>query len=114
MGDLVEELVSTLLSWPNVTPRRMFGSDCFLVKERMFAFIMEDAVVTKLPEEARLRASVEAQAKPFQHTSGPFGEWIQLPLEVAQSGEVLLSWVRQGYEYVQKTPPRSAFRRGKR
>lgn len=95
-------LREALLTWSGVTLRRMFGSHGLFVDGRLFAVVEDDAVATKLPREAYDRAKQE----PFQPVPDrPFGQWLQFPLGGHEGEQDLLTWLRQGYEYVKSTPP---------
>ncbi len=90
------------MSWPDVSLRRMFGSDCFLARGRMFAFVMEEGVVLKLPEERYQEALSLPGVEPFTMRGVPFGKWARFPAGEAGSP---LPWLRAAYEYVLATPP---------
>ena len=34
-----------ILSWPNVTAKKMYGCPCYKYKEKLFAFIVTDGIV---------------------------------------------------------------------
>ena len=108
-----DSLYPELMSWPDVTLRRMFGADCFLVRGRMFAFA-RDGVVAKVAEARYQDALALPGSAPFQIRPGlTFGRWVRFPAEddgPADGGQALLSWLRLAYEYVLAEPPR---RRGR-
>lgn len=88
------------MSWPQVSLRRMFGADCFLVRGRMFAFAHEGGFVVKLPEEGYRQALARPGAAPFTMRGVPFGKWARLA-----AGDDTLSWLRLAYEHVLAEPP---------
>lgn len=101
------------MSWPDVTARRMFGSDCLLARGHMFAFFANDGIVIKLPEDRYRRALALPGVEPFTmpRPSGrgaPFGRWAQFPWSEALA---MLPWLLVAYEHVLAEPPK---RRSKR
>lgn len=107
---MVNALYPELMSWPDVSLRRMFGADCFLSRGRMFAFAFKDGVVTKVAKDRYRDALAVPGAAPFESRPGLiFGRWVRFPsLDRASSkdAESLISWLRLAYEAVLTEPPR--------
>ena len=45
MKNLRLKLEKEILSWPNVTTKKMYGCPCYKYKEKLFAFLVTDGVV---------------------------------------------------------------------
>lgn len=111
---MLEELDGRAMAWPGISKRRMFGSDCYLVKGRMFAFSEGPSLVLKLPPADRDRLLARPDASPFLMRPGvPFGEWVQWrprPYETEQA----LSLLRAAYDHVSQLKPTRPRRRRRR
>jgi hypothetical protein len=61
------EIEKEILSWPDVTTKKMYGCPCYQNKEKLFAFLVTDGVVlTKTSEQDKMKLSKEFEIKPFQ------------------------------------------------
>ena len=104
--EIKEAMDLHLLPWEDVTSRKMFGGLCYLFQDRMFAFIMEEAVVTKLPSAEREKAMKRHGGSEFLSAQGrPFGEWTQFPVKKPAEVQAVMPWVKIGYDYVKSLPP---------
>ena len=100
------EIVANLMAWGQVEPRRMFGSDAYLVKGKMFAFFVHDGVVVKVSSPQRERLLEDARVSPFSHQGKRFGDWLHLRLSDPQDVSLALPAIEESYRYVQATPAR--------
>jgi TfoX/Sxy family transcriptional regulator of competence genes len=74
-------LAAALLGLDGVTTRRMFGCDGFFTRAKLFAFLTDTALVTKVPEAERARVLEAKGARPFRVSARVrFGRWIEVPL----------------------------------
>ncbi|MEP6572814.1 MAG: TfoX/Sxy family protein [Gemmatimonadota bacterium] len=82
---------AALESLPDVTSKRMFGARAYFTRDRMFAFLVEEAVVLKLPEQARQEVLAERIARPFLTGDHPaFGRWVEVGIRAQETrGRVL-------------------------
>jgi hypothetical protein len=72
-------LKETLNGLPEVASKRMFGADAYFTRQRMFAFLMEEVIVLKLPEGERLQMIGARIARPFlTGEDAPFGRWVEV------------------------------------
>jgi hypothetical protein len=61
---------------PGVRLGRMFGMPAGYVGRRLFACVMEEGLLVRLPDEIA-RRELKGQAKPFSRRSGrPLGSWV--------------------------------------
>lgn len=104
----MDDLRARLLSLPDTSYRRMFGSDCFLAGGRMFAFVMEDALVLRLPAERYQEALTLPGVQPFTMRGVPFGKWARFSASDASS---LLPWLRAAHDHVLAQPPKRGRKR---
>ena len=120
MGDVAttmdkdEELDARAMAWPGVSKRRMFGSDCYLVEGRMFAFWEGTSLVLKLPPADRDRLLARPDASPFLMRPGvPFGQWVQWRPRPDET-ELALSLLQSAFDHVSRLRPARPRRRRRR
>lgn len=73
---------AAILAFSGVTPKKLFGAQAFFFGPRMFAFLVDGAVVLKLPAGERRAALERKVGRPFlvgAHV--PFGRWLEVPLD---------------------------------
>ncbi len=104
----VEERLAQLLAWPNVSHRRMFNADCFLVGGSMFLILPPEGVAAfKLPDPEREELLGLPGAGPFVVSIGAFGKWVQAPLASLDDGP-LVGYARAACEHVRANPPKKS------
>ena len=80
-ADTSAAMHAALLSLPGVTPKKLFGAQAFFFGPRMFAFLVDEAVVLKLPASERGAALQQNAGRPFLVGANvPFGRWLEVPL----------------------------------
>jgi hypothetical protein len=108
---MLEEVETRAMAWPGVSKRRMFGSDCYLVEGRMFAFWQSTSLVLKLPPADRDRLLARPDASPFLMRPGvPFGEWVQWRPRPDET-EPALSLLQSAFDHVSRLRPARLRRR---
>ncbi|MGH7533496.1 MAG: hypothetical protein ACREL4_09420 [Gemmatimonadales bacterium] len=73
---------AAILALPGVAPKKLFGAQAFFFGPRMFAFLVDGAVVLKLPAGERRAALERKLGRPFlvgAHV--PFGRWLEVALD---------------------------------
>lgn len=102
---VVKDRLTELLTWPDVSHRRMMGADCFLVRGQMFIILPPDgSAAVKLPEPERERFLALPGAGPFTVSRGTFGTWVQAPL-ASLDDRSLIAYARSACEHVRTLPP---------
>jgi TfoX/Sxy family transcriptional regulator of competence genes len=108
---MLEELETRAMTWPGVSKRRMFGSDCYLVQARMFAFREGTSLVLKLPPADRDRLLTRPDASPFLMRPGvSFGQWVQWRPRPDDT-ELALSLLQSAFDHVSRLKPARSKRR---
>ena len=102
--ELKQALDSVLLSWPNVSSRKMFGGVDYMVGGQMFAALSEGVVGAKLPDDLRRQALQLAGVSPFQPTGRPLGTWVQFVVLLADDVSVVIPWLEAASQYVASEP----------
>ena len=66
MQNIRLEIEKEILSWPNVTTRKMYGCPCYKYKDKLFAFLVTGGVVlTKVSEKDKIKLYEEFIIRPF-------------------------------------------------
>jgi len=77
-NDAYDVVRAAILAMPSVSTKRMFGADAFFTGNRMFAFLLDTAIVLKLPESERQDVLDTRQARPFLTPDRSiFGRWVE-------------------------------------
>lgn len=99
MDPIKEAFEADVLLMPDVNPRKMMGSPCYMAGNKMFATIVDDAIViTKLEEEDRETLMADHGAGPFIHGTKVMSKWMKVPIEKEDDLDVILPYVVRSYE----------------
>ncbi len=100
MRNIRVKLEKEVLSWPDVTTRKMYGCPCYKHNEKLFAFLVTDGVVlTKASEQDKMRLSKEFLVKPFQASSRTMKGWPQIPLDETSDLKKVLFFIKESYNH---------------
>ncbi|HEY0881286.1 MAG TPA: TfoX/Sxy family protein [Archangium sp.] len=104
LADLTAEL-------PEVTERRMFGSDAFFANGSIFCMAWDGRVLVKLPDPARFEVAIALEG------SGPFDPmkkgrtmtgWVAMPEAMHDDVEALQPWLEEAHRAAMSRPPKTA------
>jgi TfoX/Sxy family transcriptional regulator of competence genes len=99
MDPIKEAFEADVLRMPDVNPRKMMGCPCYMAGNKMFATIVDDAIViTKLEEEDRETLMADHGAGPFTHGTKVMSKWMKVPIEKEDDLDVILPYVVRSYE----------------
>ncbi len=88
-SDAHEMVKAAALGLADAESKRMFGADAFFVESRMFAFLLDETVVLKLPEQERRRLLASKVGRPFLvDERAPFGRWVEVGLRSCEAGQL--------------------------
>lgn len=106
LKDLVVGLVEEL---PEVSARRMFGSDAWFANGRIFSLVWDGRVAVKLTDPARYGAlAAHAGAEPW----GPIprakamAHWLLVPEEFHDDADALRPWMEAAHRLALASPPK--------
>ena len=103
MHDFRVRIEKEILSWPNVTTRKMYGCPCYKNRDKLFAFLATDSVVlTKVGEQDIVQLSREFNVQPFQAGKRTMTRWPQISVDATTDLEKILRFVKSSYEQSQK------------
>lgn len=98
MQNLRLKLEKEILSWSDVTTKKMYGCPCYKYKEKLFAFLVTDGIVlTKASDEDKIKLSKEFKIKPFQAANRIMKNWPQIPLEKESNLEKIIFFIKNSY-----------------
>ena len=100
---LREALEREILSWSQVTHRKMMGCPCYMANGKMFAGLVTGGmVITKLTQDEREELGKIHSVKPFQAGGRTLKKWAHLTLE-PEDLEEIMPYVRASYEAALKS-----------
>jgi len=92
-----------ILTWPEVTTKKMYGCPCYKYKDNLFAFLVTDGIVlTKANEQDKMKLSKEFSIKPFQAATRTMKGWPQIPVDGTSNLEKIIPFIKNSY-YHSKT-----------
>lgn len=87
-----------ILTWPDVSTKKMYGCPCYKYKEKLFAFLVTDGVVlTKVSEQDKGVLSKEFTSKPFQAATRTMKNWLQIPVDDTSKLKKILPFIKKSY-----------------
>lgn len=91
-------LEQSLLRWPLVTMKRMFGCPCYVAKGKLFAFLVSNGIViTKLSPDQRDRMKSEFQTTSFRAKEKSVEKWIKVSLKEENDLPKIIPFVEMSY-----------------
>lgn len=98
MQNLRLKIEKEILSWPNVTTKKMFGCPCYKNKETLFAFLVTDGIVlTKASEQDKIKLTKEFKIKPFKSATRTMKGWPQIPFDDTSDLEKIIPFIQNSY-----------------
>ena len=99
MGALREMVEAELLSWPDVSTKKMFGCPSYKVGDKLFAFLVTDGLVLiGLPDELREKLLSERGGTHFTTGNRTMKTWVRMPLETPDDLPALMELAGVGYD----------------
>ena len=103
MKDSRIHMEKTILTWPDVRTKKMFGCPCYIVKDVLFAFLVTGGIViTDLDDEDREKLSKTHRTKPFHAGKRTVQKWIQVSIKGKNELDSISSFIRKSYESARK------------
>ncbi len=98
MKNLRVRLEKEILSWPDVTTKKMYGCPCYKYNDKLFGFLVTDGVVlTKASEQDKMKLSQEFMIKPFQAATRIMKGWPQIPVDETSDLKKIISFIKNSY-----------------
>lgn len=110
--NLLDSLADRYLSLPDVTQKRMFGSDGLAVRGKFFAFFGGGGgLILKLPADQAAALCTAGLGQPVQMGGRKMREWISI--DQPPAGQDISSWaalLADAYAYVDRLTPAASNR----
>jgi TfoX/Sxy family transcriptional regulator of competence genes len=106
LKELVAELSAEL---PEVTERRMFGSDAFFANSTVYSLVWDGRICLRFPDAQRFE---KARVLEGSDIFDPMGAgktmrgWVVMPEAMSDDVEALRPWVEEAHREAMMEPPR--------
>jgi len=91
----------TVLSWPKVSAKKMFGCPCYKAKNKLFAFfVTRGIVITQLTQADREKLSTQYRTTVFHAGKKTIQNWVRVHLTDDSDLARIMPYVRRSYESV--------------
>lgn len=106
LKEVVAELSAEL---PEVTERRMFGSDAFFANSTIYSLVWDGRICLRFPDPARFE---KARALEGSDIFDPMGVgktmrgWVVMPEAMSDDVEALRPWVEEAHREAMMEPPK--------
>ncbi|HOT90694.1 MAG TPA: hypothetical protein PLJ78_03770 [Anaerolineae bacterium] len=88
-----------VLTWPKVTPKRMFGCPAYVADGRLFAFLVTGGVViTQLRRNDKQMLAQDHQIEPFKAGERVIERWTKVTVADPQAIGRVMAFVRKSYQ----------------
>ncbi len=111
---LLSLLVDLTAELPEVTGRRMFGSDALFANGTIFAIVWDGRVTLRFPPQARFDAARALEGAGHFDPMGAgktMGRWVCMPEAFHDDVEALAPWVEEAHRHAMSEPPKRATKR---
>jgi hypothetical protein len=99
MKNLRAVFEKVVMQWPQVRTKKMFGCPCYQAGGKLFAFLVNNAVVfTHLPESERETLGLKFPSTIFEAAEKPGVGWPQAPFSSKADLAVLLPYIQASYQ----------------
>lgn len=106
LKELVAELSAEL---PEVTERRMFGSDAFFANANIYSLVWDGRILLRFPAEPRFLAARALEGSGIfdpMGTGKTMGKWVMMPETMNDDLDALRPWVEEAHRLAMREPPR--------
>ena len=106
LKSLVAELSAEL---PEVTERRMFGSDGFFANLNIYSLVWDGRVLLKFSDPARFQVAMALEGSGLFDPMGAgktMSGWVAMPEEMADDVDALRPWVEEAHKLAMRAPPK--------
>lgn len=110
LGAHLKELVAELSAeLPEVTERRMFGSDAFFANATIYALVWDGRICLRFPDATRF---ARAEALDGADIFDPMGVgrtmrgWVVMPEAMADDVDALRPWLEEAHREAMSAPPK--------
>jgi TfoX/Sxy family transcriptional regulator of competence genes len=103
---VIEALARGSAGMTGIEHRKMFGFPALFINGAMFAGVMGEAIVVRLPEADRQRLVEGGEAMPSVAMGRVMREWVNLAPSVLASDAALGGWLEKARAHTAALPPK--------
>ena len=103
---LVADLSAEL---PEVTERRMFGSDAFFANTNIYALVWDGRILLRFSLEPRFLAARALEGSDIfdpMGTGKTMGKWVVMPESMNDDVDALRPWLEEAHQLAMREPPK--------
>jgi|SRR5215203_2364032 len=104
--ELAERVRDLLSARSNVTEKRMFGSNCFLLGGNLAVCVREDELLVRLDPPDAEKAVGEEGVRVAEMGSRRMKGWVFVSAEKVEDDDGLAEWIDAGADYAASLPPK--------
>ena len=104
---IIEALARAAAGMRGIEQRKMFGFPALFINGTMFAGVMGEAIVARLPEAERQALIERGEATPSVAIGRVMREWVNLAPSVARSDAALAGWLETARCHTASLPPKT-------
>ena len=98
MQNIRLKIEKEILSWPNVTTKKMYGCPCYKYNDKLFAFLVTDGVVLiRASEQDKMKLSKEFSIKPFKAAARTMKNWPQIAVDETSDLKKIIPFIKNSY-----------------
>lgn len=99
MKNIRVKLEKEILSWPDVSTKKMYGCPCYKYHQKLFAFLVTDGVVlTKASDQDKEQLLNDFRSKPFRAATRTMKGWPQIPLDETSDLKKIIPFIKNSYQ----------------
>src|SRR5216684_4080769 len=104
---VIEALAHVAAGMTGIERRKMFGFPALFINGTMFAGVMGEAIVVRLPEAERQHLVERGEATPSVAMGRVMREWVDLAPAVLASDAALGEWLEKARAHTASLPPKA-------
>jgi TfoX/Sxy family transcriptional regulator of competence genes len=101
---LAERVRGHIAGLPGISERKMFGGLCFMAGGNMFAGIVGDELMARLPKHEHAEALGRPGARPMDFTGRPMAGFVLVDQAAITAEGALARWLDQCYAHAATLP----------
>lgn len=99
--NLRQAFEETVLDWPKISMKKMFGCPCYTVWNKLFAFfVTRGKVITQLTPTDRVKLTTRHRVTTFRAGKKHVQNWVRVALTDNRDLARVMPYVRRSYESV--------------
>ncbi len=103
---LIERVRDALGGHAEVSERRMFGVDCFMLDGNLCCGVRADELILRLGDEDLEAALAHPHGRPFDMAPRPMKRWVVMSAAALETDEDLWRWLEPAVDFASSLPPK--------